>query len=216
MIRSWPRFQEWLADDRDDLRTEALIRAAAAEWDAGDRSNDDLYRSGRLESALDWRERHGDVGSELAAEFIDASHLAHQAEIEHEARRLRRLRMLVSATAVALVLALIAGLVAVVQRSDARAARDAAELQAFVAVAGTRAAEGEDPALGMLLAAEAHARAPGAESVAALFASLVETDGFLGFIGHDMDQQIVDMTSELEKLRSINPAPVISTTARAT
>ena len=97
------------------------------------RPDSELYRGNRLSSAQEWRSRTSPSLSPTEAAFLDASAAlaaAEQAEVRArtvlQARQHRRLRGALAGTALALVLALVAGLVAVEQgQRSARTARTA-------------------------------------------------------------------------------------------
>jgi DNA-binding SARP family transcriptional activator/WD40 repeat protein len=245
LLREWPRLRSWRDDDRADLRLERHLERAAQDWEASGRPDSELYRGGRLESALEWSESHPVTPTDVEQRFLDASEERATAEQQRERTRVRRLRSLVTAIGVALVIAIVAGLIANDQRQkaddeqrEAEAARADAELNATNAAAaqveaeanaalaeanaadaeanaalavqaqvetqealgaaevarseadlgrlvaeGPRLAQsGEDPDLGMLIAAEAHARGGNVETLGALQRALVRNDGFLGHL----------------------------------
>ena len=65
----------------------------------------------------------------LEGEFLDAGRLAGEHEVERSRRANRRLRMLLAGACVALAVAVVAGVVALDQRGDARVAAEAADAQ---------------------------------------------------------------------------------------
>lgn len=177
LLREWPRLVKWLAEDRDTLRTVDAIARAATIWEDGSRSPSDLYRGGRLETAADLALSAPERLSGLETEFIDASRAAADAERHHERRRVRRLRRLVAGTAIALVVALVAGGLALLaqRRADDEAARavaaaDRAELATIVSRSAALA--DDEPEVALLLALEAHRRAPGPDTEQAVFNAL--------------------------------------------
>ena len=99
--------------------------------------------------------------------FLDAGRMQRDAAIEVEQRRLRRLRSLLTAVAFVAVLALVAGLVAFAQRRQANENAAEADFRRVVAES-ERAAAGEDPALGLLLALEALRIEPSNEGLGAV------------------------------------------------
>jgi hypothetical protein len=54
LIREWPALQEWLRDNREALRLERRLAAAAAEWDEGRRDPSYLYDGAQLAAACQW------------------------------------------------------------------------------------------------------------------------------------------------------------------
>lgn len=150
LLREWPRLVDWLREDAALLRSVDELSRAATTWEVGGREASDLYRGGRLEAAVGLSLTAWERLRPLDVDFVSASQAAADAERSIEDGRLKRLRRLVSVVGVALVVALIAGGLAVVaqQRADdeAEAATGAAveaESQTLVAENQTRIAESE-------------------------------------------------------------------------
>lgn len=202
LLREWPRLVEWLDEDRDLLRSLDSISTASAVWrESGQEA--DLLRGPRLTQALDIRSTAPERLRPLDRTFISASESLAGEEREAERRRARRLRRLNAAVSFALVVALIAGTVAFAQREDAVAARidaeqaaESAEQSAEDALAAERDAEtaraqaelgelisrsesfvDERPDLAVLLALEAHRRAPGPQAESAVLNALARAPG---------------------------------------
>ncbi len=119
LLREWPRFTAWLAESREERRFRTHLAASAREWVARERDRAELYRGARLASALDWSAVHAEELDELELEFIDTSRSDGERELRRQRRQNRRLRALLAGTAVLLALALIAGGLALVARSNA-------------------------------------------------------------------------------------------------
>jgi WD40 repeat protein/DNA-binding SARP family transcriptional activator len=136
LLREWPRLRGWLDEDVQGRALHRHLIGAAREWDRSGRDPGELYRGARLTAALDWaRDHHADL-NQLERGFLEASRAAAEQEVadarrraEREARTSRRLRQLVAGLAVVLVLALVAGGLAL-------SLRGRAERQALVADAG--------------------------------------------------------------------------------
>ena len=183
LLREWPRYRGWLDEDRVGRQLQAHLRVAAHEWDIRGRDTGDLYRGARLAAALEFRSQHPDRMDRLEREFIGAS----QAEAERQAGRQRaqnrRLRALLIGAGVLLVLAVVAGVVAVVgqQRASSDARLALAEAHAALGRQLGEEALGE-PRLDVaaLLAREAVAldRSPQTES--ALLSTLLRSPTVLG------------------------------------
>jgi WD40 repeat protein/DNA-binding SARP family transcriptional activator len=126
LLREWPRYRGWLEDDRVGREVHAHLRAAAREWDTRGRDRGDLYRGARLAAALEFRTQHADRMDRLERAFVLAGQVEAEREAGHQRRQNRRLRVLLIGAAVLLVLAVAAGIAAVIgQRrasSDARLA----------------------------------------------------------------------------------------------
>ncbi len=127
LIREWPTLRHWLEEDREGIRLHRSIGNAAQLWDAGDRDAGDLYRGTRLAAATEWAERHPDSLNAGERDFLDASVASSRGEAERQTRVNRRLKVLLAGVLAMLVLAVVAGLFAVSQRSTAR---DAARKEA--------------------------------------------------------------------------------------
>ena len=139
LIREWPTLRGWLDEDREGLRLHRRLGNAARLWDAGDREASDLYRGARLTAALEWAQAHGHDLNATEREFLDESRAAGERDAERQRRANRRLRALLAGAGILLVLAVIAGVVAFVQRGNAReqALRSDAERVGALAVAET-------------------------------------------------------------------------------
>ncbi len=152
VIREWPRLREWLAEDREELLVLRQLSTAARAWDAEGRDEADVYRGARLAAALELRDGEHPL-SAVDRDFLGASQEAQDRELITARRRARRLRVLLAIVAAALVAAVIAGSLALVQRGSAR--RTATVAQAGRLAAQSREAAGEHPDLALLLALEA-------------------------------------------------------------
>ena len=169
LIREWPRLRGWLAEDREELRARRQLTAAARSWDEAGRNEADLYRGPRLAAAVELAGEERPL-TRVEREFLDAGRAAQDRELESARRRARRLRILLAAVAVALVVALIAGSFALVQRGSAR--RSATVAQAGRLAAQSREAAGQHPDLALLLALEAGRRDDSIDTRGALLGAL--------------------------------------------
>ncbi|RKT54009.1 XRE family transcriptional regulator [Saccharothrix australiensis] len=122
LIRSWPRLRNWLATDRDGLRTLRQLTEAAATWDSLGRDPDALYRGSRLDTALEWAQRDGVRTSTRERDFLAESLAARDLERRQAHRHTRRLRQLVALLLVLLVLA--SGAVVLTFRAQHQAATE--------------------------------------------------------------------------------------------
>jgi len=169
LIREWPRLREWLAEDREELRIRRQLTSAAHSWDETGRDDGDLYRGPRLAAAV---ELAGDERqlSRVERDFLHASQGAQTRELSSARRRARRLRGLLAGVAVALVLAVIAGSFALVQRGSAR--RSATVAQAGRLAAQSREVAAKHPDLALLLSLEAGRLEDSVDSRGALLGAL--------------------------------------------
>ena len=145
LLREWPRLRGWLEEDVEGRRLHRRVTDAARDWESGGRDAGELYRGARLASALDWAAEHGGELNQLEREFLEDSRLVSEREAERSRRVNRRLRALLGGAAVALAVAIAAGLLALNQRGDARDAAVVADAQRLGAEALT--AEGLENAL---------------------------------------------------------------------
>ena len=136
LLREWPRLRGWLEEDVQGRTLHRHLIGAAREWDQSGRDPGELYRGARLTGALDWARDHPADLNQLERGFLEASRATAERELadarhraEREARTSRRLRGLLAGLAVVLVLALVAGGLAL-------SLRGRAERQALVADAG--------------------------------------------------------------------------------
>jgi WD40 repeat protein/DNA-binding SARP family transcriptional activator len=157
LARAWPRLHEWLDEDVEGQRILRHLAAAADTWDAMGRPDSELYRGARLTKALDWRERATPDLTPTERTFLDTSHTladtehaAAENQARHQARQNRRLRLLLAATAIFLVGALITGFVAVGQRDRAERAGEIATARGLAAAANANL--DVDPERSILLA----------------------------------------------------------------
>lgn len=177
LLREWPRLTRWLDEDRDLLRSALSVGTAATAWDEGGRADADLYRGERLDNAAGLAKTAPQRFRPLDINFIEASRQASDAAQDAEAKQVRRLRRLVAGVGAALVVALIAGGLAVREqrraddeRDVALAAVESSELASMVSRSAALA--GENPTLSLLLALEAHRRSPSPETQQAVLLGL--------------------------------------------
>jgi len=131
LIREWPRLRGWLDEDRAGIRLHRQLSQAARLWDKGGREPTDVYRGARLAGAVELAQS-GRVELNVGERaFLDAS----VAEVDHERRAQlrsnRRLRALLAASVLLLMIAVAAGALGLIQRNHARSAESAAKAQAL-------------------------------------------------------------------------------------
>jgi WD40 repeat protein/DNA-binding SARP family transcriptional activator len=122
LLREWPRLRGWLEEDAEGRRLHHHLGIAAREWDERGRDPAELYRGARLAAALDWSAGHEALLDDVERAFTDESRAA-------STRSQRRLRGVLAGVLVLLVLATVAGLVALQQRGTARDQATAADAQ---------------------------------------------------------------------------------------
>ena len=185
LIREWPRFSEWLDEDRESLRTLRHINTASVAWlDAG-RAESEVYRGGRLESAEAWFEENIDELSADEREFVAAGVRRRDEEHMSERRSRRRLQRLLAGVAVIAVMAMLAGAFAFQQQRSAADERDRAAASEDAAVEAATEAETQQ-ARAETLAATAEATLLGSTAL-----DLADTDRRLALLlaveGLDLD-----------------------------
>ena len=96
LLRTWPQLSNWLAEDRDRLRSLESLQRAAEEWDQGGRRDDLLvHRDGRLKDAeaLVGNPRFTIPESSLERAYLKVCGAAQQArEAAEKAEQERRIR----------------------------------------------------------------------------------------------------------------------------
>jgi WD40 repeat protein len=153
LIRHWPTLRAWLDEDREERLLHRRLTEAAQEWEALVRDAGVLFRGARLATTGDWATAHDPELNQLERDFLTASRQASEHEAERQRRANRRLRVLLTCVGAALVVALIAGSFALVQRGRAR--RSATVAQAGRLAAQSREVAAKHPDLALLLALEA-------------------------------------------------------------
>lgn len=166
LITAWPRLQSWIDGARERLRAHRQLTEAARAWDALDRDTGALYRGTRLATAEECLTGHRADLTPAEAAFLDDSIAAREQERRVATRTARRIRGLLAAVSVLLLLASTAAVIAFQQRSLARAGRDRAVAEQVVAAAGQLNAT--DPSLAARMYVAAHRLRPDREAAAGL------------------------------------------------
>ena len=127
LLRHWPRVRDWIAENREHIRIQSRVSAAAARWQSEGRNNDLLLPHGKpLDEGLELSKRDDIELNSLEHRFIEASN--------KRARRIERLKLGVAVMlAVLAVAAGTAALVANQQRQLADSERERAETEATAA-----------------------------------------------------------------------------------
>src|SRR5215217_5637449 len=176
LLREWPRLRAWLAEDAEGRRLHRRLGDAARAWDADARDAGGLYRGARLAAALDWAAGHDAELSPTERAFLGDSRSA-------SGRAQRRLRMMLAGVAALLVLAVIAGVVALDQRGDARAEATSGAAQRL----GAQALADASLDRGMLLARQGVALDDSVQTRGNLLATLLKSPGAIGVLVGDGD-----------------------------
>ena len=171
LLREWPRMREWLEQEAESRRLRAHVGASAREWVEGGRDPGDLYRGARLSAVLDWEAGHTGELDAAEHEFVEASRDESERGLERERRRNRRLKGLVAGIGALLAVAVVAGVLAVVQQRHANH-------EATVALARQLGAEAvSEPRIdrAMLLARESVALNASPQTAGTLLATLLRS-----------------------------------------
>jgi len=160
LLREWPRLRSWLEEDAEGRRLHLHLAQTVDEWVDGGRDQADLFRGARLAAAIDWTADHVLELNEAEKEFLEESRVAAERDAERQRRTNTRLRGLLVGTALFLVVALVAGSLAVIQRGRASTQRAKAQREERVSTArelatASRANLTVDPERSVLLAIEA-------------------------------------------------------------
>lgn len=168
LITAWPRLRRWVDAERQHLRVHRRLTEAAQVWDQLDREKGGLYRGAPLNAAQDTfaEEERRDGLTTVERDFLDASSAGQEAERRQAVRSTRRLRGLVSALSVLVVLTLVAAGVAYAQSRSARAEQQRALSRQLAAQAALL--RDTDTDISGLLAAYAYRISPTREAVAGL------------------------------------------------
>jgi WD40 repeat protein len=183
LLREWPRLRGWLEEDVEGRRLHRNLRAAASDWDEGGRDRSELYRGARLAAARDWAADHDPELSERERAFLDESAAASE-------RAHRRLRMVLAGVAALLVVAVIAGAVALNERGNARDEAAAADAQRSAADAqrlGAQALTEDDLDRSLLLARQGVELDNSVQTRANLLAALLKSPAAIGVVRGDGD-----------------------------
>ena len=140
LLREWPRLRAWLEEDVQGHQLRQHLTQAARQWEETGHDASEVYRGARLSAALDWAATRGPDLNEIERDFLSESRQASEREADRQRRTNRRLRGLLVGTAVFLVVALVAGGLALVQRGRAQGEAVRAESQARIATARELAA----------------------------------------------------------------------------
>lgn len=186
VLRAWPRLRSWLDEDTASQHTLRHLTLAADDWARLGRPDSELYRGARLTAATEWQRTAGPDLTDVEQDFLAESQALARAEEDEvhrraraQARQNRRLRAALGGTAAALLLAMLAGAVAVQQSRDAAAAARAARIDQLVAQSAALRDTQRD--LAALLAIEAFRLDRGTATKGALFGVFTGTPGFVGY-----------------------------------
>jgi WD40 repeat protein/class 3 adenylate cyclase len=120
LMREWARFRRWIDSGREEVRLHRRLAAAAREWEEAGREQSYLLRGSNL-AQFDALAAESTIAlTELEREFVDASRTANELELARQRRQNRRLKGLLAGAVGLLLLAVIAGVLALISRSNAQ------------------------------------------------------------------------------------------------
>ena len=144
LIREWPQLREWLSQDREGIILHRHLTEAAHEWELLERDTDALYRGVRLAQANEWAALNPNILNARERLFLENSNRqARQEEQEREEQRQRevaaakelaetqrqsasrlqiRNRVITTVGTIAIILAMLAGLLGLRSNQNARTA----------------------------------------------------------------------------------------------
>lgn len=175
LAQAWPRLRTWLDEDVEGVRIQHHLTDTAEGWDRLGRPASELYRGVRLAQAGAWVRAKSPRLSATESDFLRAAQRqwkeeqrSVQEQSRRQARDIRRLRVTLTASAVLLVLALVAGFTALRQ---AQTARDSA-LTSEARRLGAAALATSEPSLSLLLAVAGHRLDAGPSTLSNLQAAI--------------------------------------------
>jgi WD40 repeat protein/class 3 adenylate cyclase len=183
LLREWPRLRGWLEEDVQGRRLHLHLAGAAREWAERGKDTADLYRGARLASTLDWTAEHQLELNQLEEQFLEQSRAASQREAERARRINRRLRGSLAGVAIFLVVALVGGGLALVQRGQVAREANRAQAGRLGALAQTE----DELDRSLLLARQAVALDDSLDRRGELLAALLRTPAATGVMRADLD-----------------------------
>ena len=229
LIAAWPRLRTWIDDDRDGIRTHRHLTSAASAWAELGHDEGELYRGARLSAALSWIADTTPDLSDLERDFIDAGVGMSETQLRQQVRANRRLKILVAASIVGVVVAAI-GIVQAASQAK-KADRGRAEAEAAQLVVSVRGQPNLSASAMLQLAVEADRRAstpatkgllldaiaqvPGVTAGGNLGvlltgnAPISSNGGVLVGIDDSMLGVVLDATTLEPRSRTLRPAPTV-------
>jgi WD40 repeat protein len=176
LMREWGRFRRWIDSGREQVRLHRRLAAAAREWQEAGREPSYLLRGSNLAQFELLAGESTIALTELERAFVEASTASNELELARERRQNRRLRMLLAGAVGLLLLAVVAGVVALVSRSTAQQEAKAALGRQL----GAEAVSQPRIDLAMLLARESLNLDRSPQTEGTLLATLLRTPAVVG------------------------------------
>lgn len=229
LIGAWPRLRSWIDDDREGIRTHRHLTSTASAWAELGRDQGELYRGARLSAALSWLGDATPDLSNLERDFVDASVTMSETQLRQQVRANQRLRILVAASVLGVIIAAAGTAVAISKANDADRRR--AEAEAAQLVATIRGAPALSASSVLQLAVEADRRTstattqglildtiahnPGSTTRGELGAFLIgnapisSNGGALAAIDSNVLGVVLDARTLELRVRDLRPAPAV-------
>jgi WD40 repeat protein len=148
LLRQWPPLREAIEAARSSLQMRSELERLATDWDQAEREESYLLRGGRLHAFDDWAGRHTGELTPGQREFLDASRRLASRELDAARRSTRRLRVLAVGLAALLLVALVAGGLALQSNRRAQQQTRLAQQQTRLALSGQLGAQADSLAQG--------------------------------------------------------------------
>ncbi|MEY2523646.1 MAG: hypothetical protein QOJ66_2211, partial [Ilumatobacteraceae bacterium] len=176
LIEAWPRLRSWIDDNRDGIRIHRHLTSSASAWAELGRDDGELYRGVRLSATLSWIGDSAPDLSDLERDFVDGAVAMSDAELRQHVRVNRRLRVLVGASVVGLIVAVTGTVLAVSQANKADRGRAAAEASQLVATVRGQSNLSASALLQLAAAADRHSSTPATKGL--LLDAIAQDPGF--------------------------------------
>jgi WD40 repeat protein len=109
LLRQWPPLRQAIEDARSSLQLRSELERLASDWDHAGREESYLLRGGRLHAIDEWAAQHTGELTPDQHEFLAASRRLASRELDDARRSTRRLRVLAVGLGALLLVALVAG-----------------------------------------------------------------------------------------------------------
>jgi WD40 repeat protein/transcriptional regulator with XRE-family HTH domain len=173
LIESWPRLSQWIEESQAVLLQRRSISRDARAWQAADREEDLLLRGTRLAALREWSAEELSTLDQRERAFVEASAALADRIARGRRRQQRRLRLLLVATSMISVIALVASAGYLTTNRNLARERDEAQSRQVAVVA--RTIDTTNPPVGHQLAVAAYGFAPTLEARSALLDAASET-----------------------------------------
>jgi WD40 repeat protein len=216
LLTAWPLLRSWIDGNREGLRVRRRLSDAARAWDEAGRDPAAVLRGGQLALARDWADDplNRDSLGTLTRAFVDAGIVQERLQQATERRHTRRLRRLVAALTVLVLVTVALAAYAFQQRHEATSAQDTATAAKNTAQSREVAIEadqvrGQSAGLAAQLSLAAYRIAPTADARASLLessgspaeAGLIDSTGVVEAVSLSPDHRVLAVAGADGSLR---------------